>query len=129
MKKDEDGKPVVKDSSNGLGIRPRDIAPNAEGLVSPGTGGMSVAPRWGDLPVELIPKRLEDKVPGAAGRNSLACFALGEGSFEEGEIAPELRLRPNKPDHGYIEPQTKMKLEKYKDAIIATRNCWTEDEE
>jgi hypothetical protein len=54
MTKDGD-EPKVGPSARSLGVRvPNDI-PAPDGKVTPGSGGMSVAPAWGDLPPWRIP--------------------------------------------------------------------------
>jgi hypothetical protein len=129
MKRDADDKPVVADNAAGLGIRPSDIPVDPEGWVEPGTGGLSVAPHWRDLPVELIPKRLADKLPGALGRNSMACFAFGEGPFENTSLTPGLSLRIDTEIHGLVEPRIKMQFEEFRKSIKGTREKWTISEE
>jgi hypothetical protein len=129
MTRDGDGKPAVEDSAKGLGVRPNDIAPDAAGLVSPGTGGLSVAPRWRDLPSHRVPERLRDKMPKAKGSNAMACFVFGDGRFADGPLAEGLALRVDKPTHGVAEPSRKMSAGDYRSALAATRDGWTIDEE
>src|SRR5262245_5119252 len=89
--------PKIGPTARALGVRvPRDI-PVADGLVSPGTGGMSVAPSWRELPPWRIPRRLNHLAPGAAGNDTDACWRMGEGPFEAGVVADRLVLRPDRP--------------------------------
>lgn len=113
----------------GLGIP--DIVPDSDGHVSPGTGGMSVSPSIRQLPLRLIPRRLNSLVPGAIGNNNLFVWRTGEGPFAPGPVADRLVLRPDPrgPGHGFVEPAQRMPLEEYVLAIQATRDQWVVDEE
>ena len=108
-----------------------DIPLSTEGHVRPGTGGMSVAPGWRQLPYFRIPKRLKALFPAAAGSNNYRCWRTGEGGFEAGPSADGLCLRPdpNGPEtHGFIEPAKEMTPGNYQAALAATRDGWVEDE-
>jgi hypothetical protein len=41
----------------------------------------------------------------------------------------QLRLDPQRSNHGFVEPGTTMKLEDYQEALAATRDEWSIDEE
>ena len=59
--------PKLGASARTLGVRvPRDIEPDQNGDVQPGSRGMSVAPSLRDLPVEWVPKRLKHLREGAS---------------------------------------------------------------
>lgn len=90
---------------------------------------MSVAPTWRDLPSHRIPPRLRIQAPDAAGSNNDACWRLGEGPFEVGQIGDDLVLRPYRPTHGLIEPAEVMALERFQAALVETREQWVIDEE
>jgi hypothetical protein len=133
----QDGKPVVAASADGLGVRlpptpsstlEPDIIPDANGMVNPGIGGMSVAPDWRKLPDHRIPERLRPLVPRARGKKkSLRIWKMGEGDFAAGPVAPNLLLRldPDNPDiHGFVEPEQEMNVKEYQDALAATRDSW-----
>lgn len=112
-------------------LRP-DISPNADGVVGPGGGGMSVAPSWRQLPTHRIPARLKDKVPEATGSNQCHCWRMGEGLFLPGEMSADLRLLPDpgvSPRHGVVEPARDMQVPNYQGALAATREQWEIDEE
>ena len=135
MTPDADGLPKVGTTARSLGVRvrsrpddPEDIAVDS-GHVAPGTGGMSVAPSWRDLPLHRIPQRLAHQVPNAAGRDTDACWRMGDGPFEAGDFAEGLSLRPDHPEHGVVEPSHRMTLDAYRAALAATRDRWTIDEE
>jgi hypothetical protein len=130
----DDGRPKVANSARGLGVRvgggPNDDIPvTVAGHVAPNSGGMSVAPTWRDLPEIRIPSRLRDKgVLFARGKDSDACWRMGEGMFLAGVVAEGLRLRPDRPDHGVVEPAIEVPLEKYATDLAATRDMWVIDE-
>jgi hypothetical protein len=90
---------------------------------------MSVAPAWRALPPFRIPRRLIRLAPDAAGKDEDACWRMGEGPFEEASVAESLVLRPDKPTHGVVEPSEAMPLERYRDALAATRDRWRVDED
>ena len=120
-------KPQVGAMSKCLGVRPGEIPVAADGLVYPGTGGMSVAPDWQELPPHLIPKRLQPLAPKARGPGSFTCWALGAGPFVAGTVAPDLVLRPDPKDptrHGFIEPTHPMTPDEYQTALAATLDQW-----
>lgn len=122
-------RPRIGNTARDLGVRvPGDI-PVHLGQVSPGTGGMSVAPTWRDLPPWRIPKRLIDLTPDAAGKDEDACWRMGDGPFEDARVAELLNLRPDRPTHGVVEPSETMALPRFQQALAATRDCWRIDEE
>lgn len=127
-------KPLIANTARGLGVRvgdgPHDDIPvDANGRVAPSTGGMSVAPSWRDLPEIRIPRRLRDKgVLFARGRNVDACWRLGEGAFVAGTVADGLMLRPDRPDHGTVEPNAVKALHQYLDDLTVTHELWVIDE-
>ena len=120
-----------------LGVRPLqagkepDIAVDEFGKVHPGAGGMSVYASLRAMPARMVPKRLVPIIPSAAGSNNLRVWAMGEGPFTDGLIAPHLRFRvdPEDPMHGYIEPDTIMTLAQYEAALVATQLMWVVAEE
>ncbi len=101
-----------------------DVALNEHGQVSPGEGGMSVAPTVTALPEHRIPRRLRHLAPRATGNNDLAVWRFGEGEWLDGDFAPVLKLRTDSPKHGVIEPEYVMTLQKYEDALAATQQFW-----
>src|SRR3954451_10880370 len=106
------GSPLCGAVAMALGVRlPQpghepDVPVDASGNVHPGTGGMSVYASLPSMPARMVPKRLLPIIPFAAGSNNLRVWAMGEGPFEDGPIAPRLRFRvdPEDPMHGFIEP-------------------------
>lgn len=130
-------KPMVGRSATSLGVRippdhHPDIVPDAQGIVHPQTGGMSVAPAWRFLPYFRISERLKAKVPGARGNPALVCWRIGDGPFEECGISPQLLFRPDPKDpknHGLVEPAVGMNASAYQAALHATRGHWVRDED
>ena len=130
MKKAQDDKPMIGPSATSLGVRvPKDIQPDKSGNVVPNTGGMSVSPALISLPALLVPRRLRHLVPGAQATGSNLCiWRMGSGPFEASQVAPGLALRPDKPNHGTVQPDKPMPLHEYQDALVATRSQWVIDE-
>ena len=125
--------PMVGPDARMLGVRvPVDIYPDENGLVHPGTGGMSVAPSAADLPPHRIPRRLRGQ-PGmasAVGSDALRIWRLGDGSFEPSKVQEKLQLRIDGRGgrHGLIEPDAIMHLSDYSVALAATQPAWRMDE-
>lgn len=121
--------PKLGSSARTLGVRvPQDIEPSQNGDVQPGRHGMSVAPCLRDLPVQWVPKRLRHLREGAIGPDTSKVWRHGEGRFEMALVAPHLMLRPDRPDHGNVVPETVMPLTQYQNAIAQTRSDWVIDE-
>jgi hypothetical protein len=135
MEEDE-GKPQIGTGPAMLGARlpgsgaTHDIAPDENGNVQPGTGGLSVAPRLQDLPVFLIPRRLKHLVEDAAGTNRRRVWSMGSGEFEDGPVARDLRLSLDGKDekHGLVEPDRIMPVDQYQSALASTQSLWAVDE-
>jgi hypothetical protein len=122
-------KPLVAPTARGLGVRRGvDIAVDDSGNVSPGSGGMSVAPDWKLLPPWRIPRRLSHIVPQASGRNDDACWRFGENGFITEPIGEHLRFVPDRPTHGVVEPALEMQLSRYEEALADTQHDWQIDE-
>lgn len=135
MKRDpSDNLPVVGTaSSSELGARPGiDITVDGAGNVVLDATGMSVAPGWRDLEFTRIPRRLRHLVPGAAGSNSTACYALGAGPFRRGIVADGLELIPDQEPppatHGAIAPVAVVPLDAYQADLQKTCAAWQIDE-
>src|SRR4051812_5520371 len=94
-----------------------------QGTCIPGAGGISVYASLRTIPAEMVPKRLRPILPFARGSNNLKVWALGEGTFEAGTVAAGLWLRidPENPLHGFIEPDAIMSITAYESALVATR--------
>src|SRR5579885_2931884 len=121
MTVDADGKPQVGPSARTLGARvppdPKpDITPDSNGVVRPGTGGMSVGPAWRRLPLHRIPRRLRHLVPHAHGKDEDACWRMGDGPFADGVVAVGLALRVDSARHALVQPDREMLAQVYQDA-------------
>ncbi|HTQ39936.1 MAG TPA: hypothetical protein VMJ32_12985 [Pirellulales bacterium] len=131
--------PKVGDRKLMLGVRigmpPHgDVQLNNKGAVVPGSGGMSVARNWKELPYFLIPPRLGHLVPelrkkrAASGNDQAKCWWMGEGPFENSPINAQLSLRLDNDLHGLIEPNEEVSIETFQTSLAATRDSWTIDE-
>jgi hypothetical protein len=128
-------KPLVGSSNKSLGVRfppdkHSDIPVEPGGTVQPGTGGLSVAPSWRELPSFLIPRRLRTLNRNAAGSNLLRSWCMGEGPFVDGPVSDRISLRvdPKNSRHGFLEPSVQIAKEEFQAAIAATREFWHVDE-
>ena len=127
-------KPRVGPTKKTLGVKPGDdihddIPVDENGDVRPGTGGMSVAPAWRDLPAYRIPRRLQPKCRKATGNNNYACWRMGEGPFSDGNLAEGLNLVIDSAWHGIVKPADVMSLERFQALLAATQDLWVIDEE
>jgi hypothetical protein len=131
----DEGKPLVEASRRGLGVvmpggdGEPDVIPDAEGLVGPGSVGMSVVPAWRHLPRYRIPKRLQSLHPAARGKDNLRIWRMGEGPFESGPFTEQLLVRLDNPHHGLVEPASRVSPEQFQAALAATQDQWVLDEE
>ena len=100
-------KPNLGQTSMCLGARvPKDIQPDAQGMVNSGDGGISVSAKPEDLTPAMIPERYAKTIRGAASRvNSVWIWRMGEGDFVSGPVANRLALRidPLNNKHGFVE--------------------------
>lgn len=126
MKKDPDGFPTLSPTS--LGVRPVDVDVDAANNVQVNGKGMSVSPRWQDININRVPKRLRPKLAGAGGSNNTFCFRAGTGPFQQGPFANGLTLEPDSATHGNISPEVVVPFSTYQDDLEATRQDWQEDE-
>jgi hypothetical protein len=118
-----------------LGVREgTDITPT-DGLVHPGTGGMSVSPSKEELPDHLIPKRLRHEgYPGARRSNARPDtfpWRMGEGDWCAAPLCDRLSLRPDPEDpecHGFVEPDRPMPLAEHRGAVAATWSAWVQEQ-
>ena len=89
---------------------------------------MSVAPDLVSLPLHRIPKRLAHLRFGAIGPDADVVWSFGQGPFVSGPFAPCLTLLPDRPDHGFIAPDTKLMVSDYRTALAATQPDWSRNE-
>ena len=123
---------MIGSDAKKLGVRlGEDIQPDSTGNVHPRTGGMSVAPGLRQLPEHRIPKRFKAQgVFNATGTDKLSVWTTGTGPFIDGPFAPGLFLRidPDDPNHGTIEPDCEMPLQEYEQALSTTVDQWVINE-
>lgn len=117
MRADRDGRPLCGDTGARLGVRvPRDIEPDAAGMVSPGVGGLSITP---DDPRHLPPEFRPESL-GGLGRLPLFALAVHDLTADL-----QVRLDPTNPQrHGFLEPTLPTELEAYQRALCATAPHW-----
>ena len=130
--KQEQGKPALGTTATTLGVRvPADIEADANGLVHPGTGGMSVSPSLQDLPGFRVPTRLQAVFPAAEGKDDLFIWSLEIDGFVNGPLTDKLNLRvdPSDSKHGFVEPTVSMSLSDYLNALQMMQDDWSVDEE
>jgi hypothetical protein len=119
---DVDGFPKAGRSARMLGVRvPEDIVPDENGLVSPGSGGMSVAPgsEW-NVPNHRRPRGMKNGSTGNAGDRM---FAWLETLIPTDKL--KVRADREYPDtHVYVEPAIMIKLTQYESDLADTRTDW-----
>ena len=132
MTRELDGKPKIGSSARSLGVRePREGSrgdlPVVDGMVVPGTGGMSVSKEWSE-PFLRLPKRYfhPTRFKFGLATNLDSVWVFGLGSFEAAPISLRLQFRPDRPKHGLIEPLRKMPLDEFQAALASTRTDWFE---
>ncbi len=92
---------------------------------------MSVAPSVAKLLPHLIPVRLKPKYPYANASNKKIIWSFGDGPFIADRVSQSLNLRidPNNRNHGLVEPNIRMPLSEFENALAQTQNGWMKDEE
>ena len=114
MKAAADRMPECGTSGRTLGVRvPEDIAPDANGRVHPGSGGMSCAP---DDPMLLRPHRRPRSL---LGTGPDAVFAISVADLGEA-----LAARKDSVTHALVEPVATTELHSFITALYATRTRW-----
>jgi hypothetical protein len=123
MRPADDGSPRLGPTPKTLGARPAgpdgedgDIPVGEDGMVRPGTGGMSVSPY---PPSNIVPFRRPPEHGGTAKK-----FRLYE--IETDELPEELVARddPHREGHVFIEPAREMSFEDYQSALESTEDLW-----
>ncbi|HTH61499.1 MAG TPA: contractile injection system protein, VgrG/Pvc8 family [Paraburkholderia sp.] len=114
MKTGSDGFPIAEPTARGLGARPNvDIPVGFDGMVHPGTGGISVAP---GSAANLSPHRR----PASMGGTGKDCACM----LNTANLPKTLRYVQDSANHGTIQPSTSMSLPDYQAALASTRGKW-----
>jgi hypothetical protein len=116
MRGTDDGSPQLGQTASTLGARPNeDIYIDENGMVDPGTGGMSVNESPTGMPAFRRPPSF-----GGTGKN------LNMYSINLSDIGPNLTYRPDPESagHGFIEPATTMPFNDYQEYIDQTQTSW-----
>ena len=116
--READGLPVTGPTARTLGARPGvDVPVGPDGMVHPGTGGVSVSP---DSPLNLPPHRRPPEF-GGTGRDPV--WRLDERDLPDGLSYRPDPVRPS--GHGFVEPSRSMPLTEYQRLLESTRPSWT----
>ena len=116
MRMGEGGLPELGSSARTLGARAGTDIPINDGLVSPGTGGMSVSPNDAmNLPVFRRPPSL-----GGIGKDPVWCMDVCDLPSGLSYRADPL----NPAGHGFIEPSATMGYEPYEGLLEGTAGLW-----
>jgi hypothetical protein len=84
MRKEADGLPRVANTAVDLGARDPKDAEIVNGMVQVGKKGMSVNPTPEDLPLDLVPERID---PAGLGDKRNSVFRYGSGPFVQAPFA------------------------------------------
>ena len=120
MREGSDG-PEIGPTARTLGARlgdGGDIPVDSNGMVHPGTGGMSVAP---DTPENLPRHRRPSSVDGGTGKDPVH-------SISSSDLGPDLVYVPDRgdnPTHGTIQPSRPMTAEQYQNSLANTGGSWS----
>src|SRR5262249_49198777 len=117
MQQAADGAPLLGPSARTLGARPQiDLPADTQGMVRPGTGGLSVSPNdLMGLPTHRRPPEF-----GGTGKDPVWYIdTLDVGTSLTYRLDPA-----NQVSHAFLEPAFPMPLGEYQDALAATRRAW-----
>lgn len=113
MREDPAGGPLVGPTARMLGVRPDDDIPVVNGRVSPGTGGMSVAP---DSPMNLPSHRRPPQIRGT-GKDPVWGIDLDS-------LGGDIVFRQDSSKHGLLEPAREMSIEEFQSALADLASKW-----
>lgn len=118
-----DGLPQVGPSARKLGVRNLGHAPNQDvdaldpsDIVTPGVGGMSVAP---NDPINLDHRRRPPEIGGGKGKDPVWVI-------DEADLGTDLRYLQDdgNENHGVVEPSQPMTLVEFQESLASTRAKW-----
>ena len=110
------GPPELGSSASRLGARPGvDIPVDENGMVRPGTGGMSVNESPTGMPEFRRPPSF-----GGSGKN------LNMYCISSCDLGPGLQYVPDVSGHGFVEPAWNMSFEEYQAYLYQTQGSWSE---
>ena len=116
MRPTDDGAPEIGPSAKTLGARPGiDIGVDENGMVRPGTGGMSV----NESPTGMPEFRRPPSFGGSAADLNMYCI-------DACELGPGLQYAPDEGGHGFVEPAWEMPLDEYQGYLGGTQDSWSE---
>lgn len=113
MKEGADGFPQSGPSARTLGVREGVDIPVENGMVKPGTGGMSVAP---DSPANL-PVHRRPSSHGGTGKDPVYGTSTDN-------LGSDLSFRQDSATHGLIEPAREMPVKNFQKALSDTAEKW-----
>jgi hypothetical protein len=114
MQESPGGGPMIGPTARTLGVRPGVDIPVVAGRVSPGTGGLSVAPHS----VMNLPDHRRPPALGGTGKDPVWGFDLDS-------LGSDLTFRQDKVHHGLFEPAREMSIDELQAAIAAMAPGWT----
>jgi hypothetical protein len=106
---------MVGPTARTLGVRPGDDIPVVAGRVSPGTGGMSVAP---DTAMNLPDHR---RPPNFGGTGKDPVWGITIDS-----LGNDLIFHQDKPNHGLFEPAREMSIDEFQQALADLAPRWVQ---
>jgi hypothetical protein len=104
---------MIGPTARTLGVRPGDDLPVVTGRVSPGTGGMSVAP---DSPMNLPDHRRPPQF-GGTGKDPV-------WGIDTDSLGDDIVFRQDKRAHGVLEPLREMSIEEFQEALANLAPNW-----
>jgi hypothetical protein len=106
---------MIGPTARTLGVRPGDDIPVVAGRVSPGTGGLSVAP---DTPMNLPNHRRPPKF-GGTGKDPVWGITLDS-------LGNDLVFLQDKSNHGLFEPAREMSIDELQQSLAALAPRWVQ---
>jgi RHS repeat-associated protein len=116
MRGTEEGSPDLGPSASKLGARPGiDIPVDENGMVRPGTGGMSV----NESPMGMPEFRRPPSFGGSGKNLNMYCVSSCD-------LGANLQYVPESGGHGFLEPASEMSFAEYQQYLYQTQGSWSE---